>query len=52
VSWANESAHPQPGSAGATEQDAKDVVEFLTVLLEFTYDLPDRIEKYRGRKDD
>ena len=30
---ANEGTHPQPGSTGTDEKDAKDVVEFLTFLM-------------------
>jgi uncharacterized protein DUF4145 len=47
---ANESAHPDPGSKGTTSKDAHDVVEFLSVLLQITYDLPHQIKQYRARK--
>lgn len=46
----NESAHPQPGQAPATPQDARDIVHFLDFLLEYLYDLPHRIKSYRDRK--
>jgi hypothetical protein len=47
---ANESAHPDPGAKGTTSKDARDVVEFLRVLLRVTYDLPHQIAQYRDRK--
>jgi hypothetical protein len=47
---ANESAHPDPGAKGTTPKDARDVVEFLSVLLTITYDLPHQIKQYRARK--
>jgi hypothetical protein len=31
-------------------QDAHDIVAFLDFLLEYLYDLPNRIAKYRARK--
>ena len=46
----NESAHPRPGDEGADQRDANDVVEFLTMLLNMTYDLPHEIEQYRKRR--
>jgi hypothetical protein len=46
----NDSAHPTPGDKGSDQKDAKDVVEFLSVLLTLTYDLPNQIAEYRGRK--
>lgn len=46
----NESAHPQPGQAPTTPQDARDIVHFLDFLLEYLYDLPYRIKSYRERK--
>jgi len=42
----NDNAHPNPGDAVADQQDAKDVVEFLTQLLIVTYNLPHEIEQY------
>jgi hypothetical protein len=47
---ANESAHPSSESETAGDRDARDVVEFLGVLMTFTYDLPDRIGKLRARR--
>ena len=46
----NEGTHPQPGGTGTKEKDAKDVVEFLTFLMEIMYDLPKQIGDYRKRK--
>ena len=45
----NDSAHPKPESSGADSEDAKDVVQFLGVLLNMLYDLPHQIEQYRKR---
>lgn len=47
---ANEGTHPQPGSTGTDEKDAKDVVEFLTFLMRVMYDLPQQIDEFRKRK--
>lgn len=47
---ANEGTHPQPGSTGTNEKDAKDVVEFLSFLMTVMYNLPKQIEDYRKRK--
>jgi len=47
---ANEGTHPQPGTTGTSEKDAKDVVEFLSFLMTVMYDLPRQIEEYRKRK--
>ena len=41
---ANVSAHPDPGAKGTTPKDARDVVEFLSALLQITYDLPHQIK--------
>jgi hypothetical protein len=41
---ANEGTHPQPGTTGTDEKDAKDVVEFLGLLMTMMYDLPKQIE--------
>ena len=46
----NDSAHPTPGQSPTDPQDAKDVVEFLSYLLEYLFDLPHRIAAYRARK--
>lgn len=45
----NDSAHPKPDQAPAVPKDAKDIVQFLDFLLEYLYDLPKRINDYRGR---
>jgi hypothetical protein len=47
---ANEGAHPQPGTAGTNEKDAKDVVKFLSFLMTVMYNLPKQIDDYRERK--
>lgn len=46
----NDSAHPAADSAGASAADAKDIVEFLTTMLTFLYQIPHQIEQYRIRK--
>jgi Domain of unknown function (DUF4145) len=47
---ANAGTHPQPGTKGTGEKDAKDVVEFLSFLMTVMYNLPKQIEDFRGRK--
>lgn len=47
---ANEGTHPQPGTKGTSEKDARDVVEYLTFLMTVVYDLPKQIDEYRKRK--
>jgi len=47
---ANEGTHPQPGTKGTSEKDAKDVVEFLSFLMTVMYNLPEQIKEYRKRK--
>jgi hypothetical protein len=47
----NENAHPAPGTKGTNQEDAKDVVDFLGVLLNMLYDLPHQIEQYSARKE-
>lgn len=48
---ANESAHPEaPIPDDATPQDSRDIVNFLDLLLTYTYDLPKQIEQFRKRK--
>jgi len=48
---ANESAHPQvPIPLEVTPQDARDIVNFLDLLLFYLYDLPTQIENFRKRK--
>jgi hypothetical protein len=46
----NDSAHPDPGAKGTDPKDARDVVEFLSTLLQVTYDLSHQIAQYRKRK--
>src|SRR4030095_3739961 len=46
----NESAHPQPGQPPPSPADARDIVHFLDFLLEYLYNLPNRIKLYRERK--
>lgn len=46
----NESAHPDPATAKAEREDVLDIIEFLDFLLQYLYDLPDAIKKYRGRR--
>jgi hypothetical protein len=46
----NDSAHPKPGQAAANRSDANDIVNFLDFLLEYLFDLPQRIKAYRERK--
>jgi hypothetical protein len=45
----NDSAHPKPGQPPTDPQDAQDIINFLDFLLEYLYDLPHRIAKYRER---
>lgn len=47
---ANEGTHPQPGTTGTAERDARDVVEFLSFLMQVLYDVPHSIEQFRERK--
>jgi hypothetical protein len=47
----NDSAHPNPGAEGTDREDARNVVDFLGVLLNMLYDLPHQIEQYRARKE-
>lgn len=46
----NEGTHPQPGTVGTDEKDAKDVVEFLTFLMTVMYNVPKQINDFRARK--
>lgn len=46
----NESAHPDPAAPPTSATDAQDVVRFLTFLLEYLYNLPQRIKEYRERR--
>lgn len=46
----NEGTHPRPGTEGTCEKDARDVVEFLGLMLTAMYDLPEQIRLYKKRK--
>jgi len=55
--WAHEvrqlakpAAHPEDDEEETSSEDAEDVVKFLDFLLEYTYDVPAQIEKYRKRR--
>ena len=45
----NESAHPDPAQV-IDPQDARDIVKFLTFLLEYLYTFPYQIQQYRNRQ--
>jgi Domain of unknown function (DUF4145) len=45
----NDSAHPTPEQAATSSRDAQDAMKYLDFLLEYLYDLPDQIAKYRAR---
>ena len=45
----NESAHPDPMQV-IDPQDARDIVKFLTFLLEYLYTFPHQIQQYRNRQ--
>ena len=48
---ANDSAHPDaPIPAHVKPEDAKDILNFLDLILLYLYDLPKQIENYRQRK--
>lgn len=47
---ANDGTHPEPGSKGTSEKDAKDVVEFLSFLMTVIYNVPKQIDEFRKRK--
>jgi len=47
----NDSAHPSPGQAPTSARDAGDIVQFTDYFFENLYSFPDRIAKYRARKD-
>jgi hypothetical protein len=46
----NDAAHPRLGQDPTSAEDAKDVMKFLDFLIEYLYDLPNKIEKYRERR--
>jgi Domain of unknown function (DUF4145) len=46
----NDSAHPEPGAAPASQGDARDIVQFLDSLLLYLYDYPKLINDYRARR--
>lgn len=46
----NDNAHPMPGEAGTTAKDAEAIVEYLSMLLKISFDLPHQITEYRGNK--
>ena len=46
----NEGTHPQPGTTGTPESDARAVVEFLNFMMQVLIDLPHKIEKFREKK--
>lgn len=46
----NEAAHPKPGSEGVTQEEARDVVKFLRVLLTLMHDLPKEIADFRAQR--
>jgi hypothetical protein len=48
---ANDSAHPEPGDLPPTSKDVEDILRFLGFMLEYLFELPSRIESYRGRKE-
>ena len=47
----NDSAHPKPDQPPTNPQDARDIVKFLDFLLDYLYNLPHQIEKYRERRE-
>jgi len=46
----NDSAHPRAGIPPTTQEDARDIVEFLDSLLLYLYEYPKRISDYRARR--
>ena len=48
----NDSAHPRPDQPPTNPQDARDIVRFLDFLLDYLYNLPHQIEKYRERREE
>ena len=45
----NESAHPEIARV-IDSQDARDIVEFLTYLLQYLYTFPHRVQQYQDRR--
>lgn len=45
----NDSAHPKPDENAPSPQDVKELVRFLDFLLEYLYDLPHRIQRFRNK---
>jgi hypothetical protein len=46
----NDSAHPDPQAPPTDPENARDIVQFLDLLLGYLYDLPKHISDYRQRK--
>src|SRR5438874_1373269 len=44
----NDYTHPDPDQPEANAKEAKDIVGYLDFLLEYVYDLPARIKKFRA----
>lgn len=47
---ANSSAHPGEEDKPIESEDAREIVEFLDILLEYAYDLPHKINEHRERQ--
>lgn len=47
---AKPSAHPTEDEKFVQPQDAREIVEFLDILLEYAYDLPQKINEHRKRQ--
>ena len=47
---AKPSAHPTEDEKPVEAQDAREIVKFLDILLEYGYDLPHKINEYRERQ--
>ncbi len=45
----NESAHPETNAASLNKNDVRDIIHFLDFLLEYLFDLPQKISEYRKR---
>lgn len=48
----NDSAHPQSDQGTTNPRDARDVSQFLDFLLEYLYNLPHKMRKYRERRNE